>query len=148
MNRLYRLRRGLASGSDEGQVTAFVTVFMVGLLAVAGLVLDGGLALSTKIRALDTAQAAARVGAQQLDLLTYRTTGDARLDPVRAVAAARAVVVGAGLDGEVTATVTTVTVTVHAQSRTQLLNLIGVSSLSVSATTTATPLQGVTGPGT
>ena len=148
MRRLHRLRHRLATSRDEGQVTAFVTVFMIGLLAVAGLVLDGGLALSTKIRALDTAQAAARIGAQQLDVVTYRTGGTERLDPVRAATAAQAFVAGAGLHGEVTATATTVTVTVHAQSRTQLLNLIGVSALPVSATATATPVRGVTGPGT
>jgi Flp pilus assembly protein TadG len=134
--------------SDDGQVTAFVTVIAVALLALAGLVLDGGLALAAKVRALDAAQAAARVGAQQIDLATFRSTDTSRLDPARAAAAARAFLASAGLDGTASATATTVTVTVRTTSQTQLLSLVGVDSLDVSATATATPVRGVTGPGT
>lgn len=136
------------TGTDSGRVTAFVVVFCIALLAMAGLVLDGGLALSAKVQALDEAQAAARQGAQQLDLASYRTTGTAHLDPDRAAAAAHAWLATAGLDGEAHATTDTVTVTVHRTRHTQLLRLVGVDDLHVSATATATALQGVTGPGT
>lgn len=136
------------SRDDAGQVTAFVTVLVVALLALGGLVLDGGLALSAKMQALDAAQAAARAGAQQLDLATYRATNTARLDPTRAANAARRWLADAGLDGDATATATTVTVTVRRHSRTQLLQLVGVRELDVSATATATAVQGITGAGT
>jgi hypothetical protein len=120
----------------------------VALLVVAGLVLDAGLALTEKIRALDIAQAAARAGAQELDLYQYRTRNVAELDPTRAATAARAWLASAGADGEATATTTTVTVTVRRASDTQLLQIVGVGQLAVSATATATAVQGVTGPTT
>nr|WP_212827271.1 pilus assembly protein TadG-related protein [Polymorphospora rubra] len=129
-------------------MTAFAVVMTVALLAVAGLVLDAGLALTEKVRALDIAQAAARAGAQELDLYQYRTRDVAELDPNRAATAARAWLASAGVDGEATATTNTVTVTVRRTSRTQLLQIVGVRQLAVSATATATAVQGVTGPNT
>lgn len=134
------------TGGDTGQVTAFVVVLSVTLVAVAGLVLDAGLALSAKVQALDVAQSAARAGAQQLDLYAYRTGGPAQLDPSRAAAAARGWLASAGMSGTASATSTTVTVTVHRTTRTQLLQLVGVRTLSVSASATATAVQGIGGP--
>lgn len=134
------------TGDDAGQVTAFVAIIALALVLFAGLVLDAGLALSAKVQALDAAQAAARAGAQQLSLTAYRENNIAQLDPARAEAAARGWLRGAGLDGTASATITTVTVTVNRTSRTQLLQLVGVSSLHVSATATATAIQGVTRP--
>ncbi|GAA1025821.1 hypothetical protein GCM10009557_01260 [Virgisporangium ochraceum] len=143
-----RARTGGRVGSDAGQVTAFAVILTVALLAVAGLVLDGGLALSQKARALDIAQAAARAGAQELDLYKFRTSNVAELDPARAAAAARTWLASAGADGEATATTTTVTVTVRRTATAQLLQLVGVRELRVLATATATAVQGVTEPGT
>ncbi|GAA4466311.1 pilus assembly protein TadG-related protein [Phytohabitans houttuyneae] len=129
-------------------MTPFAVLITIALLAVAGLVLDAGLALSEKVRALDIAQAAARAGAQELDLYKYRTSNVAELDPDRAASAARAWLTSAGVEGEATATVTTVTVTVRRTSDTQLLQIVGVRQLAVSASATATAVQGVTGPTT
>jgi Flp pilus assembly protein TadG len=143
---LRRLRT--RTGDDSGQVTAFVVILTIALVGFAGLVLDAGMALSAKVQALDAAQAAARAGAQQLDLTEYREHNIAQLDPPRAEAAARSWLASAGLDGTVTATTDTVTVTIRRTTRTQLLQLVGVSTLNVSATATATAVQGVTGPGT
>jgi Flp pilus assembly protein TadG len=136
------------TGDDAGQVTAFVAIMALALVLFAGLVLDAGMALSAKVQALDAAQAAARAGAQQLNLTAYRENNVAQLDPARAEAAARGWLRDAGLSGTVSATTTTVTVTVNRNSRTQLLQVAGVSSLHVSATATATAIQGVTGPNT
>ncbi|WP_018788587.1 pilus assembly protein TadG-related protein [Micromonospora sp. CNB394] len=136
------------AADDSGQVTPFAVLVTIALLAVAGLVLDAGLALAEKVRALDIAQAAARAGAQELDLYQYRTTNIAELDPARAASAARAWLASAGADGEATATTATVTVTVRRTSHTQLLQLVGVRQLDVSASATATAVQGVTGPNT
>lgn len=133
-------------GGDSGQMTPFAIVMIITLMAVGGLVLDAGLALSQKVQALDLAQAAARAGAQKLNLFEYRTTGVAELDPPSAAAAARAWLTTAGVDGSASATTTTVTVTVHRTSRTQLLQLVGVRQLAVSATATATAVHGVNGP--
>jgi Flp pilus assembly protein TadG len=141
--RWVRHRTGAA---DAGQVTPFVVLLCVALFAVAGLVLDAGIAISAKVQALDIAQSAARAGAQQLDLYAYRTTGVTRLDPGRATSAARAWLAAAGVQGDASATATTVTVTVHRDSRTQILQIVGVRNLHVSASATATVLHGVTGP--
>jgi len=72
---------------EGGQVTAFVVVFMVALIGFAGLVIDGGVALAAKRRAMNQAQAAARAGAEALDVRRYRDTGVSRLDPDAAVSA-------------------------------------------------------------
>ncbi len=148
MNRMRCLLRRVRArtGDDAGQVTPFVVILTIALIAFAGLVLDAGMALSAKVQALDAAQAAARAGAQQLNLTAYRESNIAELDPPRAEAAARDWLSAAGLDDTVTATTTTVTVTVRRTTRTQLLQLVGVNSLDVSATATATAVHGVTGP--
>src|SRR5437870_10754247 len=86
---------------ESGQVTPFVVVFVAALLLMAGLVIDGGLALAAKVRAIDEAQAAARAGAQSLDLRAYRTRNTVVLDPVRAAAAARAYLAATGDSGQV-----------------------------------------------
>src|SRR2546423_3383833 len=118
---LHRVRT--RAGDDAGQVTPFVVILTIALIAFAGLVLDAGMALSAKVQALDAAQAAARAGAQQLDVTEYREHNIAQLDPPSAEAAARGWLASAGLDGTVAATVETVTVTVRRSTRTQLLQL-------------------------
>jgi len=137
----HRQHQTVPADTDAGTVTAFVTVLAVALLAIAGLVLDTGLALSTKTEALDQAQAAARTGAQQLDLTGYRTTGAARLDPDQAAAAARDWLATHHLRGTVSASPDTVTVTVRRTHRTQMLGLIGIHTLTMTASATATPQQ-------
>lgn len=146
MNRLYtRLRQ--AGRDDRGQITPWTIAGVVIILILAGLVLDLGLAMSDKVRMLDVAQAAARAGAREIDLATYRTTGTVQLQPTQATTAARAYAQQAGT-GQVTvsATTTTVTVTITGTRQTQLLHLVGITDLPVSATATATPLTGVTTP--
>lgn len=125
--------------ADEGQVTAFVVVLAVGILALAGLTLDGGLALAAKVKATGHAEAAARAGAQAIDLSTYRATGTVQLVPAQAIAGAQEYLAAVGATGTVTVTGTTVTVTVIASQRTQLLSLVGISSLSVHGTGSASP---------
>lgn len=132
-------------GDDSGHISVFTVVITAALLIVAGLVLDAGLALSAKTRALDVAQSAARAGAQQIDLAAYRT-GTLRLNQNAAAAAARGWLATAGMTGEVTVTGTSVSVTAHTSRRTQLLTLIGVRSLDVSASATATAHRGVSAP--
>ncbi len=149
-------RPGRAWGSDEGRVTAFTVVFATAVLLFAGLVLDGGLALAAKVRAVGEAQEAARAGAQAIDLGAYRADGTLRLDPDRAAALARSYLTGAhtadagtdtGTDtGPAAAAVTvsgdSVTVTVSATQSTRLLGLVGVHSIRVTGTGTAHPDRG------
>lgn len=130
---------------ENGRVTAFVVVITTACLLFAGLVLDGGLALAAKTKAIDHAQEAARAGAQELDLATYRAGGDARLDPSAAQAAAQRYLGAVGATGTVTADATTVRVHVDAQQRTQILGLIGLGEIAVSAEGQAHPDQGALG---
>lgn len=131
---------------DRGQVTAFTLSLLTALLLVAGLVLDGGLALAAKVQALDEAQEAARAGAQHLDLARYRATGAVILDPTAADNAAHSYLAATGHPGVVTVTADTVTVTVTITGRTQLLQLTGLTHFHVDGTATATPQRGITAP--
>lgn len=132
--------------ADSGRVAAFTVVLTAAVLAVAGLVLDAGLALAGQTRAYNIATDAARTGAQQLDLALYRGSGQTRLDPTAAQAAATTRLEQVGADGTASATPTTVTVTVTTTQPTQLLAIFGVPSITTSATATATPLHGITTP--
>lgn len=130
--------------ADDGQVSAFVLAFTTGLLALTGLTLDGGLALSAKVRATGQAEAAARAGAQAIDLATYRRTGTLQLLPAQASANARAHLAAEHATGSVTVADDTVTVIVTTTQPTQLLGLVGIGSLSVHGEASAHPQRGQT----
>lgn len=127
--------------SESGMVTAFVVIFTVALLAMAGLVLDGGLALSAKVQAIDDAQAAARAGAQAINIPLYRSTGQITLDPAHATADAEHYLAQSGHTGTVTVDGDQVTVTVTISQPTQILSLVGIDHIPVSATGSATAEQ-------
>jgi hypothetical protein len=129
-------------GEEEGMVTAFVVIFTLALLAMTGLVLDGGLALAAKVHAIDDAQAAARAGAQAIDIPLYRSTGTITLDPAQAVADAQAFLAAAGEHGTVSVAGETVTVNVTITQPTQILSIVGVDQLTVTGTGSATAQQG------
>jgi hypothetical protein len=131
--------------SDAGQITAFVVVMMSALILLVGLVLDGGLTLDARERALAEAQEAARAGAQAVDLAVYRQDGSLVLDPPEAVADARAYLAGIGASGTVRVSGNVVTVTVSIVQPMQILDAAGLSSITVHATASATPERGITG---
>lgn len=126
---------------QHGRVTAFVVVLTTACLLFAGLVLDGGLALAAKTRAIGQAQEAARAGAQELDLTTYRTTGVFRLDPTHAQLAAQRYLSTIHATGAVTVTGNTVAVTVTTRAPTQLLGLLGIHEITVTGHGRAEPHQ-------
>ncbi|NIH83744.1 hypothetical protein [Amycolatopsis granulosa] len=125
-------------------MSAFVVVLISAILALAGLSLDGGLALAAKVRANGQAESAARAGAQAIDLTAYRNNGTLRLVPAQAIARAQAHLAAEGAAGTVTISGDTVTVTVTGSQPTQLLGLIGISSLSVHGQGSAHPQRGIT----
>ena len=136
--------------TDGGQVTAFTFIMVAALIMFAGLVLDGGLALAANVRALNEAQEAARSGAQALDLVTFRATGNVVLDPDQAVASARQYLAATGNPDASSAPVTVagdqVTVTVTRTQRMQILQVVGVHQITVDATATARAAHGVETP--
>ena len=122
-------------------VTAFVVIFTMALLAMAGLVIDGGLALAAKVQAIDEAQAAARAGAQAIDIPLYRATGQVTLEPTQAVADAQRYLAATGHRGTVSVTGDEVTVVVRASQATQILSVVGIDPIGVSGTGSATAEQ-------
>lgn len=124
-------------------MTAFVVVLTIGILALAGLTLDGGLALAAKVKANGEAEAAARAGSQAIDLNAYRNTGTLQLVPALAVADAQTYLATVDASGTVTISGDTVTVTITASQHTQLLGMVGISSLTVHGQGSAHPQRGV-----
>lgn len=129
--------------TETGAVTVFVTILTVALLAMAGLVADGSRILAARREAANIAEAAARAGAEALDLQTLHATDQIRLDPNAAVARARNYLTTAGYHGTVDADTTTVTVTVTVRRTTLLLGAVGVHEFTVIGTGTATPVAGI-----
>jgi Flp pilus assembly protein TadG len=127
----------------RGQVTAFVVIIALALLLFAGLVIDGGLTLAAKRRAINEAEAAARAGAQAIAIGTFRTSGRLTLDPVRARAAARAYLAATGHPGTIHVVGDRVTVTVQLTQPLQLLGLAGLASLTVTGRGSAVAEHGV-----
>lgn len=134
------------TAADAGRVHLLVAVLTLAVLAVAAASIDGGLALAAKTRAYSQATDAARTGAAQINLPHYRQTGQAIIDPAAAHAAAHQRLTQTGTTGRVTATTTQVTVTVEHTQPTQLWQLIGIASLTVTATATAQIRHGITTP--
>ncbi|SFK89155.1 hypothetical protein SAMN05421835_14212 [Amycolatopsis sacchari] len=130
--------------ADEGRVSAFVVVLVSAILALAGLTLDGGLALAAKVRANGQAESAARAGAQAIDLNAYRSSGTLRLVPAQAIAMAQSHLAAEGAVGSVAISGDTVIVTITAAQPTQLLGLVGINSLSVHGQGSAHPQRGIT----
>ena len=128
---------------EVGQVTAFVVVFVVALLGLAGLVIDGGYALAAKRQAIDEAAAAARAGAQELSVDAYRRDGSVALDPAAARAAAEAFVARTGHSGSVDADAQVVTVSVTINRPAALLHLVGIREITVTGRGTAHAVRGV-----
>lgn len=137
-----RWRRSRRLADDRGQI--FVVVVLIVPLIVSGglgLIVDGGQALAAKGNAIDTAAEAARAGAQGLDLGYYRASGIIRLDPVDARRRAGRFLAQVGAQGTVNATPRTVTVTVTQVVRTQLIDFLGVRTLTEHGTASAVPVS-------
>jgi Flp pilus assembly protein TadG len=140
-------RRGTSevdNRSESGVITVFVALLAVALFALAGLVLDGGRAVGAQQAAQDEADQAARSGAAALSVNALRT-GAVELDSQAAVANAVAYTVAAGHPGTATVVGNAVEVSIHYRVPTDILGIIGIGTLPVSATARAVDVHGVTG---
>ncbi|GIH16105.1 pilus assembly protein TadG-related protein [Rugosimonospora africana] len=122
---------------DNGSGTIWAMAIVVVLLLLGGAVLDGGNAMVAHMKALDLAQEAARAGANQIDLAALRNQGVVRLDPARAQAAAQQFLGHAEVTGTATATTQQVTVTVTRNQPTLIIQVLGITTIPVSATAQA-----------
>jgi len=135
-------------GSDHGSLTLLLVVLMVSLLALAGLIIDGGRRLNESATATAIAQEAARAGAGMVDHAAAYRSGTFQVNPAQAVAAARAYLAAAGYRGSVSRTDNgQIRVTVTVTRPTVLLSLVGVNSMTSTGTAVASLVAGVTGPG-
>lgn len=125
----------------------FVALFTVALMAMAGLVIDGGAALAARGQAHDLAAQAARAGADALSPVSLRgpAPDDLSINPAAAQAAAETYLRTADAVGTVTITGNIVTVTARVPRRATVLSAFGIHDLTGSATASATILTGTTG---
>lgn len=128
---------------ERGTVTAFVASFVVALLAVAGLVADGGFVLAAQRQAADEAEAAARAGAQALDEDALRRDGAFTLDSAAARARALDYLAITGHLGTVEVAGDSVRVEVRFERHLTLLGMFGMGPVAVSG---AGEAHGVRGP--
>jgi Flp pilus assembly protein TadG len=131
------------SPDERGAVAAFVVLIMVGLVALLGLVVDGGVALTARQAAHVEAEQAARAGAGALSKDALRA-GLIEIDGPAAVVAAEAFMAAAGHPGSATVAGGVVTVWIKYQVPTTILGIIGIDRLDVSAEATALNVGGVT----
>ncbi len=135
---------------EAGQVAVLVAVLLLGLLALLGLVADGGLVFTARRDLQGAADGAARAGAGALDQATYRASNGqvVRLDPAQARSAASRFLDTTGFSGDavVTADPATVTVTLAEQVRPPILGAFGVGPVEVDARAAAHPETGITVP--
>lgn len=128
---------------DEGSVTLFMVVITAALLAMAGLVIDGGYALAARQEAGTVAEQAARAGADAISRDSLQTGGPVRVDPAAATAAVHRYLEAQGHDGEASVNGDAVTVTVRITRTTAILSAVGIDSLSATASATAYGLTGI-----
>lgn len=123
---------------DTGSASIMMATLIVALLAMVGLVVDGGGKARALVRADDIAAGAARAGGQAVKLTDYYTTGTLKVDPYKARAKAQAYLAAAGVPGSVTFSNagTSMTVTTHTSYEPVFLSIIGVRSMSVTGTAT------------
>lgn len=133
--------------SERGTVSAMVVVLAVFLMIMAGLVVDGGTALNARQRAIDDAEQAARVAANQIDEAQLRSAGVVVVTWPAAADAAAAYLQDRGYaaaeidvspgDGG------SVVVTVSDTIETRLLSLAFIPSFTVTGRATARPAVGI-----
>lgn len=123
-----------------------VAILMVGLVAVVGLVTDGGMVFSQRRDLQNVADAAAAAGASQIDDDAYRASAGETvvLDENAAYdAAARYLDSEVDLDYSVIVTANSVDVAVARQATTGFLRVLGIDGVDIDATATAEPRYGI-----
>jgi uncharacterized membrane protein len=120
-------------------------MMLLGLLALAALVIDGGLLFAERRDLQGLADGAARAGAMAVDEDVLRETGAVRLDPAAAQAAAERYLETTGVEGTVRIDADTLSVTVDLQESrpTLMMGLLGVRTVDVAAHAVARPRVGI-----
>jgi len=123
---------------ERGSITLMFAVLFPALLALAGLVIDGGAKFRAYEDATAIAQEAARAGAGAVDRPTAYTTGAFTVSPAQAIAAARSYLAHYGYPASVTVTgARTINVQVTITQPTEVLSIIGIPSVATTGDATA-----------
>jgi len=139
---------GRRGADDRGSITLMLLVLFVALIALAGIVIDGGAKLNQAENANAIAQEAARAGAGMVNQANAYSTGTFTVDPAQAVTGAEHYLAHAGYQGTVSQpTADSIRVTVTVTSPTRVLSIIGIGSMTSTGSATASLVTGVTGPG-
>ncbi len=118
----------------------------VALVALAGIVIDGGAKLNQAENATAIAQEAARAGAGMVNQANAYATGSFTVDQGQAIAAAEQYLASAGYRGTVTPVGNdAIEVTVTVTGPTKVLSIIGIDSMTSTGSATASLVTGVTG---
>ena len=137
---------GLRAGED-GQILVLTVVVALALLAILGLVADGGLVLARHRELQGVADAAARAGAAQLDEASYRASNGhtATLNPAQAQAAAGQYLLTIRFGGEaaITATSDQVTIGLSEVVRPIIFSSVGIGPIRLAVHTVARPRTGI-----
>ena len=134
------MRRWWRHGDPEaGSVSIWAVLTALAMIVLVGLAADLGGRTFAEQEAREVAAQAARAGAQQVSLDAAARGDAATTDPAAAATAAQAHLAAAGLSGDVAVTSpNTITVTVTDTYQTQFLSVIGIASLPVRGSATAT----------
>ncbi len=127
-----------------------VFLFVPALLTAGGLAVDGGQVFIARREAQGIADAAARAGAEAIDVRALRTqpAAPAQLDPsaARAAAAGYVAIQAPGFAAEVDANTRQTVVRVTRTVSLSFMRLVGFSSVRVEAASTAEPRTGIVTP--
>jgi len=138
------------SAGEEGQILVLTVVVALALLAILGLVADGGLLFARHRELQGVADAAARAGAAQLDEATYRASNGriAQLNPARAQAAAGRYLRAAGFVGRasVSANAGQVVIGLSEVVRPTIFSSVGIGPIRLAVRSVAGPRTGIAQP--
>jgi Flp pilus assembly protein TadG len=133
--------------SEDGQILVLTVVVALALLAILGLVADGGLVLARHRELQGVADAAARAGAAQLDEASYRASNGrtATLNPTQAQAAAGRYLRTVRFSGQanIAAGPTQVTIGLSEVVRPIILSSVGIGPIRLAVHAVARPRTGI-----
>jgi Flp pilus assembly protein TadG len=144
------MRPARPADRERGALSLMIVVLFVALIALAGLVVDGGAKLAAYQNAEALAQEAARAGATTVDTSEAYRAGTFVVAPQQAQAAAISYLQTAPAkdisDYHVSVAGTqAITVSVTITEPTSFLSLVGISKISCTRSATASLVTGVTG---
>jgi len=122
--------------NEHGSISGFVVTLTMTFVACAGLALDGGRMLAVRTQLADSAENAARAGAQEV---TSLRSGSPKINIFAATQTAEEYLSRFEISGVVNADSNQVSVTANSEVQMTLLGLFGVNKKEISVTRTAQP---------